>query len=83
MGQTNKATNQRGNGVMKVKQLNTREYSELIGLSFKAGMVSRRLREWEKTGGKIDLKGVDSVKRIGREWILDVLVSWIEGKENK
>lgn len=68
---------------MIVKQLNTRQYSELIGLSFKAGMISRRLREFEKTDVLKEMPGVISVKRIGREWILNVLVSWIEGKENK
>lgn len=68
---------------MKVEQLNTRQYSELAGLSFQAGMVSRRLREYERTGVLKEMPGVISVKRIGREWLLNVLVSWIEGKEVK
>lgn len=67
--------------MMHARELTAKEYSDLRGWSFEAGMVSRRLREFYQTGILREMPGVIEVRRPGREWRLLVLVSWIEGKE--
>ena len=66
---------------MKTQVITAKEYARLAGFSPESGIISRRLREYERTGNLIGMPGVINVKKHGYVWALEVLKSWVDGKE--
>lgn len=62
---------------MHTKMITIKEYCELSGYSYKSKYVHQKVKEGTLLVGMVD------VHRFGWAWMVEVLISWYDGKRKE